>query len=135
MSERRRSAATVQAARVVAAVMGVATGVNIVTSGMAARPASSLFLVPDLLVVVLLLTGAALPATRAAPVLLVALGTAVGVFTTAAMSYALRGATGWGVLAFAVVAAGTATALTVGSAPRHARPRARDPHRPPRVAG
>lgn len=104
---------TVRAARGVAAIIGIATGTNIVTTGMLARPASSLFLVPDLLVVGLLLAGAALPTARATPVLLVAFGTATGVFTTAAGSYVLRGEIGWGVLAFGLVTAATAAVLAL----------------------
>ncbi|TQM09726.1 hypothetical protein [Pseudonocardia kunmingensis] len=102
-------------ARAVAAVIGLATGVNIVTSGMAANPGTSLFLVPDLIVVALLLAAAATPTARARPVLLVATGTATGVFTTAAMAYALRGEVGWGVTAFAVIVATTAALLAAGS--------------------
>jgi hypothetical protein len=101
----------VRAARVVAAVIGIATGVNIVVSGMLARQVTSLFLVPDLLVVALLLIGAAVPTARATPVLLVGFGVATGVFTTAAASYALRGAVGWGVIAFTIITAGTAAVL------------------------
>ena len=109
----RRHHGRVRAGRTVAAVLGIGTGVNILTSGMAVQPAPSLFLVPDLLVVALLLTGAATPSARATPVLLAAFGVAVGVFTTAVMSYALRGAVGWGVLAFDLVAAAAATALVL----------------------
>jgi hypothetical protein len=104
-------------ARSVAAVIGLATGVNVVTSGMAANPGSSLFLVPDLLVVALLLAAAAVPAARAVPALLVALGTATGVFATAAMSYALRGEVGWGVTAFAVITASIAVLLALRAPP------------------
>jgi hypothetical protein len=120
----------VRRARAVAAVIGLATGVNIVTSGMAANPGTSLFLVPDLLAVALLLAAAATPTVRARPVLLVATGTATGVFTTAAMAYALRGEVGWGVTAFAVIVATTAALLAVGD--RHAR-RCRTPRPRPGI--
>jgi hypothetical protein len=96
----------------------VGTGVNIVTSGMIEQAATNLFLVPDLLVVALLLAAAAVPTARAAPVLLVCLGLATGVFATAASSYAVRGATGWGVLSFAVITAGTAALLALRTAQR-----------------
>ncbi len=112
----RELPAVLRAARLVAAVIGVGTGVNIVTSGMLEQPATSLFLVPDLLVVALLLAAAAVPTARAAPVLLVALGLATGVFVTAASSYAVRGTTGWGVLAFAVITACTAALLALRTA-------------------
>ena len=109
----REHPAVLRAARLVAAVIGVGTGVNVVTSGMLEQPATNLFLVPDLLVVALLLAAASVPTDRAAPVLLAGLGLATGVFVTAASSYAVRGATGWGVLTFAVITAGTAALLAL----------------------
>ena len=101
----------VRTLRLVAAVLGIVVAVNVVASGMASDPASSLFLVPDVLVAALLLGAAALPTARAAPAILLANGVATGVFVTAVASYALRGELGLGVLACAVVSAGSAIVL------------------------
>jgi len=56
----------------------------------------NLFLVPDLIVCVLLIIAALLPASRAVPALLIAFGCAAGVLGTAVSSYIVEGQLGIG---------------------------------------
>jgi hypothetical protein len=76
-------------ARAVAAVLAAVMLTFLVVSG--AIRADNPFLVPDLLLSVLLLAAAALPARWAASGLLFAFGLAAGVWTTSLSHYAVRG--------------------------------------------
>ncbi|MEW2357178.1 hypothetical protein [Spirillospora sp. NPDC029432] len=82
----------------------------------------NLFLVPDLILCVLLLVSAALPARYAAPAVAFALAMCTGVFTASVSSYAVRGEFGGasllGVIGCAVVAALLQRHLLVQGRPR-----------------
>jgi hypothetical protein len=84
----------------------------------------NLFLVPDLLLCLLLLVAAALPAKLAGPALLGAFAFASGVLATSVSSYAVDGRLGVASLFGAVAAAVVAGA--VASAGRYAGPDRRD---------
>lgn len=76
-------------ARTVAVTLATVMIVYLVVSG--AIRADNPFLVPDLLLSVLLLVTACLPARWAPPALLFAFGLATGVWTTSLSHYAVRG--------------------------------------------
>jgi ABC-type dipeptide/oligopeptide/nickel transport system permease component len=76
-------------ARVVAAILATVMLVFLVVTG--AIRADNPFMVPDLLLSILLLVTACLPARWAAPALLFAFGLASGVWTTSLSHYAVRG--------------------------------------------
>ncbi|GAB2480655.1 hypothetical protein GCM10027063_23650 [Promicromonospora xylanilytica] len=76
-------------ARVVAAILATVMLVFLAVTG--AIRADNPFLAPDLLLSVLLLVAACLPARWAAPALLFAFGLATGVWTASLSAYAVRG--------------------------------------------
>ena len=80
---------TLRTARIVAVILATIMLVYLVISG--AIRGDNAFLVPDLLLSVLLLVAAGLPARWAVTVLLFAFGLAVGVWTASLSHYAVRG--------------------------------------------
>ena len=80
---------TLRTARVVAVILATVMIVFLVFSG--SIRADNAFLVPDLLLSVLLLSAASLPARWAVTVLLFGFGLAVGVWTASLSHYAVRG--------------------------------------------
>jgi hypothetical protein len=80
---------TLRTARIVAVILAAVMIVFLVVSG--AVRTDNPFLVPDLLLSVLLLIAAALPARWAVTVLLFAFGLSAGVWTVSLSHYAVRG--------------------------------------------
>ncbi|MDG4797416.1 hypothetical protein [Micromonospora sp. WMMD1082] len=72
----------------------------------------NLFLVPDLILCVLLVVAASLPARHAVPALLFGFGLTAGVLVTSVSSYAVSGRLGLASLVGAVAAVALAGALT-----------------------
>lgn len=111
--------------RVVAALVGVGTFVFLFLYD--SWHADNLFLVPDLVLCLVLLVGAVLPARLARPGLLFGFGLAAGVLMTSVASYAVRGAFGAVSLLGVLACLGCALALyrgatADGAARRHAAP-------------